>query len=327
MDQEKNYELEATKVISNFKDIFLVTFTIIVSIGILVAIVSKISSEIGKGSGLISSAQASPLNDSLKLGDDSKTDTTAIDSARIDKAIGEVVKEAERISAENHDNPEDTIFSDISPEKIAKMAMQEIFRKHPDAAINCVLSDRRLWSRVLEEVEISNAIRCGIDALPEIQDLYGQMIADSCIVKDIDPDLGMAVVAIESQGHRRATSPKKARGLWQIMMASAKTICLTVGMTPPKSAEQLYDPAFNTSLGTWHLALSMSKFDGDPVKAVVAYEIGDGGVKWQLRRYGSLERVPYYRKVFGVYSDIKAKKGEFIASNMTPAPAVTLAGK
>jgi hypothetical protein len=204
----------------------------------------------------------------------------------------------------------------VSPEKLAKMALGEILKKHKEEAINAILSDKSLWGRVLEELEIKTAIQIGEEKYPEINEKWGAMITDSMTAKLSDkslgipdsislPALGKSVVGIESQGYLKATSKKKAKGLWQLMANTAKELYASVGKKFPTDQRSidalLYNPYISTSLGTSHLLRSAKKQHGNVKRMIVAYECGDGAVDSQIRRYHGIDNVPYLRKVWPVY--------------------------
>ena len=107
----------------------------------------------------------------------------------------------------------------------------------------------------------------------------------------LDPDLVLAVVAVESNFEPRAVSKKGAQGLMQLMPATA----LDLGV-----ADAL-DPATNLDGGTRYLQALLRLYRGDLRKALAAYNAGPGSVA----RHGGVppyrETQEYVRKVMKRY--------------------------
>ena len=99
--------------------------------------------------------------------------------------------------------------------------------------------------------------------------------------RGIDPYLVAAVVREESSYYPRATSPVGARGLMQLMPATARLMAPT---------GDLEDPGFNIELGTRFLAGLMREFN-DPRLALAAYNAGPNRVRQWLstRRSDDIE--------------------------------------
>jgi len=99
--------------------------------------------------------------------------------------------------------------------------------------------------------------------------------------RGIDPYLVAAVVREESSYYPRATSPVGARGLMQLMPATARLMAPT---------GDLEDPGFNIELGTRFLAGLMREFN-DPRLALAAYNAGANRVRQWLstRRSDDIE--------------------------------------
>ncbi len=104
---------------------------------------------------------------------------------------------------------------------------------------------------------------------------------DAAQRRGIDPYLVAAVVREESSYYPRATSRAGARGLMQLMPATARL------MAPPGDLD---DPGFNIELGTRFLAGLMREFN-DPRLAIAAYNAGPKNVRqWMsTRRTDDLE--------------------------------------
>lgn len=95
----------------------------------------------------------------------------------------------------------------------------------------------------------------------------------------LDPDLVLAVVAVESAFRPDAVSPKGAQGLMQLMPRTAASL----------GVSDAFDPQQNLDAGTRHLRFLVDLYGGDLRRALAAYNAGQGAVK----RYGG---VPPYRE-------------------------------
>jgi len=99
----------------------------------------------------------------------------------------------------------------------------------------------------------------------------------------LDPALVLAVIDAESKGQPRAMSRVGARGLMQLMPATAQEIAQQHGV-PYAGPSDLFDPDLNVRLGTLYLARLRRQFGNDPWLYVAAYNAGPGNVdKWRLQ--------------------------------------------
>ncbi len=89
----------------------------------------------------------------------------------------------------------------------------------------------------------------------------------------------MAVVSVESGFRPQAVSPKGAQGLMQLMPRTASSL----------GVADAFDPAQNLDGGTRHLGQLLTLYGGDLVRALAAYNAGEGAVV----RHGG---VPPYRE-------------------------------
>lgn len=95
----------------------------------------------------------------------------------------------------------------------------------------------------------------------------------------LDPLLVAALIRQESLYDPEARSPANARGLMQLLPDTARRVA---GV--PVGSAALNDPSRNISLGTAYLAELLTKFDGDRLKALAAYNGGVAAVrKWERR--------------------------------------------
>jgi soluble lytic murein transglycosylase len=97
----------------------------------------------------------------------------------------------------------------------------------------------------------------------------------------VDPFLVAAVVREESSYHPRAVSRAGARGLMQLMPATARPLAAHQGLTFG-GGDLLDDPQANVQMGAAYLAGLLREF-GDPRLAIAAYNAGPGRVRGWLK--------------------------------------------
>jgi soluble lytic murein transglycosylase-like protein len=100
---------------------------------------------------------------------------------------------------------------------------------------------------------------------------------------NVDGDLVMALIEIESGFNPQAISPKGARGLMQLMPATASRY----GM---RDAKELLDPARNLDIGIRHLKDLLAAHNGQWALAMASYNAGQHAVA----KYG--QRIPRYNE-------------------------------
>jgi soluble lytic murein transglycosylase-like protein len=107
----------------------------------------------------------------------------------------------------------------------------------------------------------------------------------------LDPDLVLAVVAVESNFEPGAVSKKGAQGLMQLMPGTAGDL----------GVKDALDPATNLDGGARYLQALLKLYRGDLRKALAAYNAGPGAVA----RHGGVppyrETQEYVRKVMRQY--------------------------
>ena len=99
----------------------------------------------------------------------------------------------------------------------------------------------------------------------------------------VDSVLVEALISVESGFNTNAISPKGARGLMQLMPATAKRY----GM---KNEQELHVPSKNIDIGVRHLKDLLNLHNGQVTLAIASYNAGQGAVS----KYG--QRIPQYRE-------------------------------
>jgi len=130
---------------------------------------------------------------------------------------------------------------------------------------------------------------------------YGAEITAAARKYGLDPALLAGLVRQESNFDPTAGSPAGARGLTQLMPATAASLGVT----------DVTDPAQALDGGAKYLAQQLKAFGGDVTKALAAYNAGPGAVQ----RYGG---VPPYAETQDYVKKVQAFAAAYRG---TPAPA------
>lgn len=119
---------------------------------------------------------------------------------------------------------------------------------------------------------------------------YGTMIYAAARKHQVNPQVVAALIRAESAGNPRAKSHKGARGLMQLMPATAERFGV--------GREHLYDPASNLEAGVQYLSWLLDQFPNDLAKVLAAYNAGEQTVF----RYQGIppykETRSYVRRIF-----------------------------
>lgn len=108
----------------------------------------------------------------------------------------------------------------------------------------------------------------------------------------LDPELVVAVMAVESNFEVKAVSPKNAQGLMQLIPATAERF----GVRDP------FDPAENVRGGMKYLSWLLDRFAGNHALALAAYNAGEDAVD----RYSG---VPPYRETQNYVRAVQRRYG------------------
>jgi soluble lytic murein transglycosylase-like protein/TolA-binding protein len=91
----------------------------------------------------------------------------------------------------------------------------------------------------------------------------------------LDPYLVLSIMRQESAFNPAAVSRAGARGLLQLMPATAREVATRLGLTKP-TQEQLHEPQLNIVLGTDYFTTALRRFGGNMVLALAGYNAGPG---------------------------------------------------
>jgi hypothetical protein len=119
---------------------------------------------------------------------------------------------------------------------------------------------------------------------------FGELIYETARRHELNPELIAAMVRAESAFDPEAVSVKGARGLLQLMPATA----MRFGVPP----EALFEPRENLDAGVRYLKWLVERYPGDLPKILSAYNAGEGSVD----RYGGVppfrETRDYIRRIY-----------------------------
>ncbi len=159
---------------------------------------------------------------------------------------------------------------------------------------------------VVKEVGGSEKVAYDLSYKDDRQPLFGSaydaIIRAEAKKNDVDASLVSALIRAESNYQPRAVSRKGARGLMQLMPATAKRL----------SVRRPFDPASNVSGGVRYLKELLKRFQHRPELVLAAYNAGEGAVE----NYGG---VPPYRETVGYVKKILSWWTPAIVATVSPA--------
>ena len=147
----------------------------------------------------------------------------------------------------------------------------------PIARIERIVDDEIVTPEVVEEVKKiveeggvfpRRSWRFSEQSQPLFQSKYNEIIIAAARQFDVDAALVSAVIKAESDYNPRIVSNKGARGLMQLMPATAERFGVT----------NSFDARQNIHGGTRYLRWLLDRFDRDPERSVAAYNAGEGNI-------------------------------------------------
>jgi soluble lytic murein transglycosylase-like protein len=163
-------------------------------------------------------------------------------------------------------------------------------------------------------------------SMKSVPDL-NRVVDDASAAYHLDPDLVNSVIHAESGFNSRAVSPNGARGLMQLMPATASQL----------GVDDAFDPQANVEGGSHYLRELLERYNFDLVKALAAYNAGPGRVEQYQGVPPFRETRAYVARIVHEYNIKKiaqekaaSKLNRVAAKTKTPShsarkPALTLA--
>lgn len=135
---------------------------------------------------------------------------------------------------------------------------------------------------------------------------WGALIFETARRHGLNPVVVAAVIRAESAGNPSAVSRVGARGLMQLMPATAERFGIR--------HQELFDPVQNLEAGSRYLSWLVDQFPDDLAKVLAAYNAGENAVT----HYGG---VPPYRETRGYVRRIFASLGLALVPGWSGEPA------
>lgn len=145
---------------------------------------------------------------------------------------------------------------------------------------------------------------------------YSEYVEEFSEKYNVEKELIYAIIKVESNFDKDAVSKSNAKGLMQIMSATAREIADKYGIN--LTEDNIAEPEINIEIGTIYISQLLEKYNNKEV-ALAAYNAGQGNVnKWitqnTIKSDGSdIENIPfpetnmYVRKVMRDYNVYKEK--------------------
>jgi len=179
---------------------------------------------------------------------------------------------------------------------VAATGYADIFKQvGPDGTIS--FTSRPAQGAKLYAKERKAQVFMPSDDSPERFSRYDEYIRQAATLYQIPEELVRAVIRVESDFDPRAVSPANARGLMQLVPATADRMMVT----------DSFDPRQNIFGGVRYLRVLANLFNGDIQLTIAAYNAGEGAVI----RYGGIppyqETQDYVVKVLGHYRQYRSQ--------------------
>jgi soluble lytic murein transglycosylase-like protein len=175
-------------------------------------------------------------------------------------------------------------------------------------------------SEVVPEVRPRALMAVGksLDGFSTGDAMIDSLIVDSGTRHGVDPVLLYAIMHRESSFKRRAISYKGARGLMQLMPATAARF----------GVRDIFDPRQNIEAGTRYMRFLLNFFGGDVRLALAGYNAGEGAVLKYGRRIPPYnETQEYVKRIWQRYTMMRDPQTARLAPVVTRRQVAAIAAK
>ncbi len=121
---------------------------------------------------------------------------------------------------------------------------------------------------------------------------HKNLVAKYANIYDLNEELVLSLINVESSFDENALSNAGAMGLMQILPSTAMEIAPKIGLNDFKPND-LYNPEININIGCYYLRYLLNLFENDEVKALCAYNAGFNRVYEWLDEKGKLTEIAY----------------------------------
>ncbi|GAE25313.1 lytic transglycosylase [Halalkalibacter wakoensis JCM 9140] len=189
---------------------------------------------------------------------------------------------------QNQSNMFQSMFSQFLEEQMTRLQVESV---QPRSNSSLFLHQLNHLSP-LQTSELTNVVDTATKKTSKMNDSKFQSIIHNVAQKyNLDPNLIYSVIKHESNFNPNAISHAGARGLMQLMPATAKML----------GVSNSFDPAQNIEGGAKYLRQMLDRYNGDTRLALAAYNAGPGNVD----RFGGIppfkETQAYVQKVLSNY--------------------------
>ncbi|HOL72224.1 MAG TPA: lytic transglycosylase domain-containing protein, partial [Bryobacteraceae bacterium] len=137
------------------------------------------------------------------------------------------------------------------------------------AKLNSVVRPNPKTGRLVRTVTVAPGAASGASVSEVVREAVSDYVDEAAERYQVDPLLVRSVIAVESNYNPLAVSPKGARGLMQLMPATARRL----------NVKDSFDALQNIDGGVRYLKYLLTVFgDEDPRLALAAYNAGEGAV-------------------------------------------------
>lgn len=240
--------------------------------------------------------------------------------------------------------------ANINPLSLTRFANQAAVRRALELfAVGDDLNGRREWFRILNNASQENQLlaaelalkhgnlRLAIASANQAEALdhlhlrfpviFQPQFRQASLRTNLPLPTMLSIARQESAMDHVARSSAGARGLMQLMPATARLVAQRAGLRSP-ATQALYDPGTNIELGSYHLAWLKTRYEGQTPLAIAAYNAGEHRVDRWIREAQNMptdvwiETIPF-RETRNYVKNVLAFRHVYAQRLGTPLPFLT----